>query len=129
VIEASPELRTFSMNVLDELEGWVKALAAKNATGFHGSPIVAAANALRDGVDPDAEPVKAKPFSPEATQVLAPTPAPAPARPSPEDAFEPAPEEEAGDTEILDDFEVTGPGELAAAGDKAARATEEPAFT
>ena len=60
VIEADPELRTFSLNVLDELEGWVKALVARNAAGFQSAPIVAAANALRDGVDPDAEPARPK---------------------------------------------------------------------
>ena len=74
VIEADPELRTFSLNVLDELEGWVKALAARNATGFHSAPIVAAANALRDGVDPDAEPAKPKAPAVDATAVLPPMP-------------------------------------------------------
>jgi len=113
VIEASPDLRSFSLNVLDELEGWVKALAAKSATGFHSAPIVAAANALRDGVDPDAEPVKPK------APVAMPAPAPAveatavlPPIPSPEVSFEPAPEE-VSDTEILEDFANTAPPEMA----------------
>ena len=114
VIEANPELRSFSLNVLDELEGWIKALAAKNANGFHSAPIVAAANALRDGVDPDAEPVKAPApaaptpapaFAAEATAVLSPIP-------SPEVSFEPAPVE-AGDTEVFEDFAHTAPPELA----------------
>ena len=82
--------------MLDELEGWVKALAARDATGFHSAPIVAAANALRDGVDPDAEPVQPRAArrrcSPRgaAADVVAPR-----LSPSPELAFEPAQEEPA----------------------------------
>ncbi|MFL6696158.1 MAG: Hpt domain-containing protein [Vitreoscilla sp.] len=123
VIEADPALRTFSLNVLDELEGWVKALSARNATGFHSAPIVAAANALRDGVDPDAEPIRARAPAVDATAVLPPVPPSA----SPEDAFEPAPEE-AGDTEILEDFASTGPGELTTAQDNSVEQHHEPAF-
>jgi len=107
VIEANPQLRSFSLNVLDELEGWVKALAAKTgAAGFHSAPIVAAATAMRDGVDPDAELVKPKPLSIEDTVVLKPSAG------TPEDDFEPAPEHDAPDTEILDDFAQTGSGDL-----------------
>ena len=125
MIEADPALRTFSLNVLDELEGWVKALAARSAAGFHSAPIVAAANALRDGVDPDAETLKPRTPSVEATAVL-----PPPARrPSPEDDFEPAPDEqEAGDTEILDDFVSTASGALDEAPAAAAAADPAPAF-
>jgi chemosensory pili system protein ChpA (sensor histidine kinase/response regulator) len=129
VIEADPALRTFSLNVLDELEGWIKALAARNATGFHSAPIVAAANALRDGVDPDAEPAlkpKAVPAV-DATAVLPPMSS-LPATPSPEEAFQPA-QEEAPDTEILEDFASTGAGELTTAGGTSTQAHEEPAFT
>ncbi len=123
VIQADPELRTFSLNVLEELEGWVKALAARNATGFDSAPIIAAANALRDGVDPDAEP--ARPLhagaAVETTAVLAHRPAA---------AFEPAPEEEeAQDTQILDDFASTGPGGLEElSGKPATKQYQEPAF-
>jgi chemosensory pili system protein ChpA (sensor histidine kinase/response regulator) len=126
VIEANPELRTFSLNVLDELEGWVKALAARSAVGFHSAPIVAAANALRDGVDPDAEtPRPRATTSVEATAVLP----PAARRPSPEDDFEPAPEEhEAGDTEILDDFVSTASGGLDALPAAAAESDAAPTF-
>jgi chemosensory pili system protein ChpA (sensor histidine kinase/response regulator) len=129
VIEADPELRSFSLNVLEELEGWIKALATKHASGFHSAPIVAAANALRDGIDPDATPVKAR------APVAAPAPAPAPVEatavlppmPLPDEAFEPEPEE-AGDTEILDDFDVTGPGSLEHAAEKTIAEPREPAF-
>jgi chemosensory pili system protein ChpA (sensor histidine kinase/response regulator) len=126
VIEADPALRTFSLNVLEELEGWVKALTTRNAAGFHSAPIIAAANALRDGVDPDAEP--ARPLhaggSVEATAVLRPASAV-----SPEDAFEPAPEEEAPDTQILDDFASTASGGLDdLSGQPASKEQQEPAF-
>jgi chemosensory pili system protein ChpA (sensor histidine kinase/response regulator) len=129
VIEADAELRSFSLNVLDELEGWVKALTAKNATGFNSAPIVAAANALRDGVDPDAEPVKARARAPapvDATAVLSPFAAPIP---GPQDDFEPVPEEtDAGDTQILEDFASTASGELDEAADKPVKHDQQPAF-
>ena len=121
VIEADPALRTFSLKVLGELEDWVKALTARNAAGFHSAPIIAAANALRDGLDPAAEPVKTKPAagSVEATAVL-----------SPEAAFEPArEEEEAQDTQILDDFASTASGELDETPGLSAKPGQEPAFT
>ena len=80
VIEADPALRRFSMHALAELEKWVFALTARNAAGFHSAPLVQAANALRDGVDPDAAPAARPapaPVSPlEATAVLTPASAP-----------------------------------------------------
>ncbi|MET0382510.1 MAG: Hpt domain-containing protein [Burkholderiaceae bacterium] len=56
VIEADETLRGFSLQALDELERWVRALTARDAGAFHSAPLIQAANALRDGVDPDAEP-------------------------------------------------------------------------
>jgi chemosensory pili system protein ChpA (sensor histidine kinase/response regulator) len=53
VIEAEPALRRFSMRAFDELERWVGALAARDAAGFHSAPLVRAATALREGVDPE----------------------------------------------------------------------------
>ena len=128
VIEADPELRTFSLNVLDELEGWVKALVARSATGFQSAPIVAAATALRDGVDPDAEPLKPRlpaHASVEATAVLPPGVA---RTPGPQDDFEPAPQD-AGDTQILDDFASTASGELDGAVVKPVEPAPADAFT
>ena len=128
VIEADPELRTFSLNVLDELEGWVKALVARDASAFHSAPIVAAANAMRDGVDPDAEPVKPRahaPISVEATSVLPPS---FTHTPGPQDDFEPAPHE-AGDTEIHDDFASTASGGLDEVAHKPAVPAPADAFT
>src|SRR5262249_41493774 len=40
VVEADPALRRFSLRALDELERWVKALAAGNAAGFESGPLV-----------------------------------------------------------------------------------------
>jgi chemosensory pili system protein ChpA (sensor histidine kinase/response regulator) len=114
VVEADAALRGFSLNVLDELEEWVKALAAGNAGGYHSAPIVEAAHALRDGtaadaeapVEPPAEPVAAAPAV-ESTAVLPPSVSPPV---SPRDAFEPEPERfEAADTALLDPFDWIAP--------------------
>ncbi|MEP6505008.1 MAG: Hpt domain-containing protein, partial [Betaproteobacteria bacterium] len=126
VIEADPALRQFSLNVLTELESWVQALTARNATGFHSTPIVQAANAMRDGVDPDAEPMHAlsarRDAPVEATAVLAPVA-------SPEVAFEPEVEHaEAEDTQILDDFVATASGGLDELPPAGATPAGEPAF-
>jgi len=115
VIEADPTLRTFSLQALDELERWVKALAARDATGFHSAPLVKAANALREGVDPDAEPVQAKAPAParppeptvEATAVLPHAPAPGES-----DAPEVIEQPEVHDTVMMDDFASTAAGGL-----------------
>jgi chemosensory pili system protein ChpA (sensor histidine kinase/response regulator) len=127
VIEVDPALREFSLDVLAQLETWVQALTARDAAGFHSAPIVQAANALRDGVDPDAAPVRAP-----APRSDAPVEATAVLRPvvSPEVAFEPAVEhEEAQDTQILDDFVATASGGLDELPQPGAAHAGEPAFT